>query len=130
MEQISQAVQMPTAVQVQQQAQQKQKPLDKFSNSGVATAIWPNQIMVNNQSKIIFKATLQKRFKDKDGNWKNSNSYSKNEIKHAIYCLEKAYDKIIELENGLKNSAAPAGVVNTADNVSVAGNGVTAAGYA
>ena len=46
----------------------------------------------------VLKATVQRRYKDKDGNWKSSSSFSRNEIPLAIYCLQKAFEKIIETQ--------------------------------
>ena len=34
----------------------------------------------------------------KDGNWKSSGSFSRNEIPLAVYCLQKAFEKIIEMQ--------------------------------
>ena len=40
--------------------------------------------------------TVQWRYKDKEGNWKTSYSFGRNEIPLAIYCLEKAFEAIVE----------------------------------
>jgi len=45
------------------------------------------------------KATVQRRYKDHDGNWQSSDSFNRNEIPLAIYCLQKAFDKIIEKQS-------------------------------
>ena len=44
----------------------------------------------------MLKATVERRYKDKDGNWKSSGSFARNEIPLAVYCLEKAFDAIVE----------------------------------
>ena len=44
----------------------------------------------------MLKASVQRRYKDKDGEWKSSQSFSRNEIPLAIYCLQKSFEKIIE----------------------------------
>ncbi|MHC4520290.1 MAG: hypothetical protein ACYTAS_17000 [Planctomycetota bacterium] len=47
----------------------------------------------------ILKATVQRRYKDKSGEWRSSGSFNRNEIPLAIHCLQKAFEKIIELQN-------------------------------
>ena len=63
-----------------------QKPLAKFRAGQVSCALWENEINVNGNPKTVLKASIQRRYKDSDGNWKSS------------HCLEKAFDKIIQEE--------------------------------
>ena len=75
-----------------------QKPLAKFRAGQVSCALWENEINVNGNPKTVLKASIQRRYKDSDGNWKSSQSLGRNEIPLAIYCMEKAFDKIIQEE--------------------------------
>jgi hypothetical protein len=43
----------------------------------------------------VLKATVQKKYKDSDGNWKSSNSHSRNEILLARHCLQKAFQSML-----------------------------------
>jgi hypothetical protein len=52
----------------------------------------------------VLKASVSRRYKDRDGNWKSSQSFSRNEIPLAIYCLRKAFEKIIEKETAQGSS--------------------------
>jgi hypothetical protein len=72
------------------------KPVAKFRAGQVSAAIWENEITVNGRKATMLKATVERRFKDKDGQWKSSNSFSRNEIPLAIYCLQKCFEHIIE----------------------------------
>jgi len=73
-----------------------QKPVAKFKAGQVSAALWENEITVKNGHKAtMLKATVERRYRDKDGNWKSSSSFSRNEIPLAIYCLQKAFEKII-----------------------------------
>jgi len=76
-----------------------QNPVAKFKAGQISAALWDNEITVNGSKKNVLKASLQRRYKDSDGQWKSSASFSRNEIPLAIYCLEKALDKIIEMQN-------------------------------
>jgi len=76
-----------------------QTPVAKFRAGQVSSALWENEIEVKGRTITILKATVQRRYKDQDGNWQSSGSFSRNEIPLAIYCLQKAFDKIIETQS-------------------------------
>jgi len=77
-----------------------QTPVAKFKAGQVASALWQNTIQARGGTVKVLKATVQRRYKDKDsGEWKSSMSFSRNEIPLAIHCLQKAFEKIIETQN-------------------------------
>jgi len=71
------------------------QPLAKFSAGSVSAALWENEITVNGETKKVLKASVQRRYKDRDGNWKSSTSFSRNEAFLAIFCLVKAVAAMI-----------------------------------
>jgi len=76
-----------------------QKPVAKFKAGQISAALWENEIIAKNGHRAtVLKATVERRYKDRDGNWKSSGSFSRNEIPLAIYCLQKAFEKIIEMQ--------------------------------
>ncbi len=77
----------------------QQIPIAKFKAGQVSAALWENQIEAGGRPATILKATIQRRYKDTDGQWKSSTSFSRNEIPLAIHCLQKAFEKIVELQN-------------------------------
>ena len=77
-----------------------QAPVAKFKAGQVSAALWENSIQTQGRTVKILKATVQRRYKDKDsGEWKSSTSFSRNEIPLAIHCLQKAFERIIESQN-------------------------------
>jgi len=77
------------------------RPVAKFAAGQVSAAIWENEVTTKAGKKVtMLKASVERRYKDKDGQWKSSGSFSRNEIPMAIYCLQKSFDHIIE---GQKN---------------------------
>ena len=80
-----------------------QTPIAKFRAGAVSAALWENDIEVKGRTITILKATVQRRYKDKDDNWQSSNSFSRNEIPLAIYCLQKCFEKIIEKQGEAAN---------------------------
>ena len=81
-----------------------QKPIGKFKAGLVSAAIWENQIEVKGKTVTMLKATVQRRYKDKDGDWKSSQSFSRNEIPLAIYCLQQAFETMVGEDNNAANS--------------------------
>jgi hypothetical protein len=82
-----------------------QKPLKSFAAGGVRAAIWENEIQVNGAAKTVLKATVERRYLDRNGTWKSSQSFSRNEIPLAIYVLEKAFEAILEGEKAENNGS-------------------------
>jgi hypothetical protein len=73
------------------------KPKQKYTAGQISATVWENEIVVNGQPKTVLKASIARRYCDnKTGEWKSSQSFSRNEIPLAIYCLQKAFDGIIE----------------------------------
>ena len=77
----------------------QQLPVAKFKAGQVSSAVWENTIQVKGQAITILKATVQRRYKDKEGNWQSSASFARNEIPLAIHCLQQAFEKIIETQS-------------------------------
>ena len=77
------------------------QPIEKFVAGQVSAALWENEISTNGGAAKVLKATVQRRYKDKNGKWKSSASFGRNEIPLAIHCLQKAFEKIIN-HNGEK----------------------------
>ena len=74
-----------------------QRPVAKFTAGQVSAAIWENEVTTKAGKKVtMLKATVERRYKDRDGQWKSSGSFSRNEILLAIYCLQKSFEHIIE----------------------------------
>ena len=74
-----------------------QRPVAKFTAGRVSAAIWENEVTTKAGKQVtMLKATVERRYKDRDGQWKSSNSFARNEIPLAIYCLQKAMEHIIE----------------------------------
>ena len=85
----------------------QQTPIAKFRAGQVSAALWENEIQTGGRTATILKATIQRRYRDTDGNWKSSTSFSRNEIPLAIHCLQKAFEKIVELQNDSSTNGGP-----------------------
>ena len=74
------------------------KPVKKIRAGQISAALWENEIEVNGQTKTVLKATLDRRYRDRNGKWQSSQSFSRNEIPVAIYCLIRAFDAMVDKE--------------------------------
>ena len=68
------------------------KPEQVFKVGPVRASVFQNEIEHKGQKVNLPKVVLEVRYKDKEGNWKGTNSLSINELPKAILALEKAYD--------------------------------------
>jgi len=75
-------------------------PTKKYNAGSISCALWENDMTMADGHKVrALKATVERRYKDKDGTWKSSNSFSRNEIPLVIWALQKAFDHMIEHGN-------------------------------
>ena len=72
------------------------QPVAKYRAGQVSCALWENEAKIDGRTVTMLKATVERRYKDSAGNWKSSGSFSRNEASDAIWCLQKAFDYIIE----------------------------------
>jgi hypothetical protein len=72
------------------------KPIQKFSDGQVSCAIWENEVDVRGRQVVLLKASLERRYTDRTGAWRSSNSFSRREIPQAVYCLMRAYAMMTE----------------------------------
>jgi len=78
-----------------------QRPVAKFTAGQVSAAIWENEVTTKAGKQVtMLKATVERRYRDRDGQWKSSSSFARNEIPLAIYCLHKSFEHIIEGQKG------------------------------
>lgn len=73
-----------------------QKPVAKFRAGQVSCAVWENDVATSDKTVTVFKTTLERRYKDGEGKWRSSGSLSRNELPLAMYCLQKAFEYVIE----------------------------------
>ena len=70
-------------------------PEKKFRAGGCSATVFSNEIKTPTGTKTIKNAVLERTYKDRDGNFQTSKSYSLNDIPKAILVLQKAYEQIV-----------------------------------
>lgn len=77
-------------------AEKENQPVKKFQIGVVGVALWKNTIELKDGQKMdVLSATVDRRYKDKNGEWKSSKSIQMNDVPRAILALGKAYDYMV-----------------------------------
>ena len=74
----------------------KNRPLATYKASGVVCAVWENDVQMGGQTQTMLKATVERRYKDRDGNWKSSGSYGRNDIPLVRHVLQQAFELMLQ----------------------------------
>lgn len=72
------------------------QPEKKFRAGAVAATVWQNQ-GTNKEGQVVGYKTvsLQRSYKDKEGNWKNAGSFRVSDLPRAALVLQKAYEFLV-----------------------------------
>lgn len=76
------------------------KPERKFKAGAVSATVWKNEKTNNGQSFAFFTITLERSYKDKNGEWQKTNSLRINDLPKAAMVLNKAYEFTVLKEQG------------------------------
>ena len=80
-------------------------PEKKFSTGVISATVWKNKHKSASGDVIEYRTvSLQRRYRDKSGEWKSSNSLRTNDLPKAILVLSKAYESLV-LRDGESSDA-------------------------
>ena len=71
------------------------RPERVFKAGAVRAAIFRNAIQRDGKNIMIPKVVIEVRYRDKNGEWKGTNSLSLNEIPKAITALQRAFEYLL-----------------------------------
>ena len=83
------------------------KPKHALRLGALCMSIWENRVEQNGQTTVRYSATLNKRYRDKNGEWKDSNTFFPDDL-YRIALLAQKTTEWIELkeENPSENESA------------------------
>ena len=87
------------------------QPLKKFRAGQISCALWENEVTVSGRKISVLKATVERRYKDANGEWKSSQSFGRQEIPLVRWCLDKAFDLMLEEQGSQAEEVAEEQVV-------------------
>ena len=71
-------------------------PVKKFKAGGVEASIWENEFVGRNgDAGVAHSVKLERRYKDKNGEWQGTGSLKEADIPKAVLALNKAYEWIV-----------------------------------
>ena len=76
-------------------------PEKKFSTGGLTATVWQNQGKSKTGEEVSFRTvSFQRRYVDKDGEWKSTSTLRINDLPRASLVLQKAYEYLVMKELG------------------------------
>lgn len=79
---------------------EKNAPEKVFRASPIAATVWTNEAMTKDGEVRLFRTiTLERSYKDKEDQWKKTNSLRITDLPKATLVLNKAYEYIIFKED-------------------------------
>jgi hypothetical protein len=70
------------------------RPEKKIRCGGVEAAIWQNTTQMNGQDRQTYSIQIQRTYKDKDGNWQETNSYHTSDLPKVALIAQKSFEWI------------------------------------
>ena len=84
--------------------EEKQKPDNKFKAGAVTDTVWANEMKDCQGNKFsVYTVAFERSHKDRDGNWKSTNSLRVNDIPKLQLVAQEAYEYLVRKgsdENG------------------------------
>ncbi len=75
-------------------------PEKRFSTGAIRATIWKNSGVSKKGDSVEFNTiTLQRSYKDKEGNWQSTANLRINDLPKASLVLQKAYEYLILRDN-------------------------------
>ena len=78
----------------------KNLPEKKFRAGAVAATVWRNTGVRDGQAVEFRTISLNRGYKDKNGEWQNTGSLRLNDLPRAAVVLQKAYEHLVLTEQG------------------------------
>ena len=74
------------------------QPEKRFKVGACTASVFVNEVSTGNGKVEIKSVSLQRAYKDKEGNFQHATSFGANDIPKAILALSKAYDYLVSGE--------------------------------
>ena len=68
------------------------QPVKKFNADAVSVSVWENEKTINGKEQVLQSISIQRAFKDKDGEWQHSSSFRKNDLPNLVLAVQKAFE--------------------------------------
>jgi hypothetical protein len=79
------------------------QPIKRFNRGRCAASVFINEYEKDGQTIRIPKTVFQKRYLDRDGAWRTTQSLDTSDLPRAILCLQDAFDLLTKSPNADEN---------------------------
>lgn len=84
---------------MEKQQESRNKPVQSYKCGSVQAAVWENEREVNINGKKVMKnfstVSIERRYTDKDGQWKSTSTFRVNDLPKVALAASKAFEYII-----------------------------------
>lgn len=70
------------------------KPAKKFRAGTISATVWKNTVVRDGKEVEFPTVSLQRSYKDKEGQWQQSNNLRRDDLPKAMLVLEEAYKEL------------------------------------
>lgn len=67
------------------------RPTHKIAVGATTVAIWTNVVQTAEGQRNMERVTIDRRYKDKDGQWQSTGSFNTSDLPRLILALQEAY---------------------------------------
>lgn len=71
---------------------EQNQPVKKFRAGGISASIWRNEREAGGETVVDFSVSFQKRYRDGEGAWKDSETFFAYDLPQLELVVRKAYD--------------------------------------
>ena len=80
----------------EEEEKMENKPERKFRAGAISATVWLNQGQNKEGEPTEYNTiSIERSYKDKEGNWQSTNSLRKNDLPKASLVLQKAYEHLV-----------------------------------
>ena len=73
-------------------ADETRRPEKEFRCGGISAAVWRNDVEKDGRTTVRHSISIQKRYQDKNGNWKTTKSWFPEELARLRLVIEKCME--------------------------------------
>ena len=85
------------------------KPEKKFRAGGITATVWQNRGQNKNGEPVTYRTiSLERNYKDKNDEWKSTNSFRTNDLPKVAMVAQKAYEYIVLNDDSSPDAVVPA----------------------
>lgn len=71
------------------------QPEKRFKAGACTASIFANEVQTADGIRTVRNVVLQRTFKDKDGNWQSTSSFSATDVPKAMLVMQRAFEHLV-----------------------------------